>query len=320
MTALCRSNFVTIPLHSTVCEALTRIRGSAQRGDIFYLYVVDEHKHLSGVVSIRNLLLAKDHEPVASLLSRNLVVLSTETPLKEAYKIFSESRFLSLPVLTPAGHIMGVVHAHELLEQQSKRQHDTLFEERSRGELFELLGIKAEDQERSSSHIAVGRIPWLLINILGGSFSAFLIHGLAKDLANAVQLLAFVPVILIVAESVGMQAASLAIANLRDGGGRKRALTLLKKELPVAFCLGFLCALIVGGALYFLSGSVRATLPIVVATVLGTLWVSALGTLIPSLFHRLKLDPRISAGPFILALSDCSTLLIYLASAVWLSP
>jgi len=317
ISSLTNPQFISIPASSNVELAIQRVRTIAHRGDIFYLYVVDASERLLGVVSIRNLLVARDTDSISSLISKNVVFLSERMPLKDVYRMFSESRFLSLPVVDVDGKIKGVLHAHELAGE-SENAAETLFEERSRGQLFELLGIKGEEEGLSPLKIARGRIPWLLVNIVGGALSAFLIHSFGAKLDEAVLFLAFVPILLIISESVGMQAASVAISTLnRTAGSQFSALFL--KELGVASCLGLVCSLAISGVVFLWHRQGNFSLTIGLTVLLSTIGVSSLGSLIPYLIHRFKLDPNVSAGPVILAISDFCTLLLYLGIAFCVS-
>lgn len=315
---VCTKGGFTISVDLSVGEALAKVRTSGKRGDIFYIYVVDTEQRLKGIVSIRNLLLGQDEDPISAVYSPKVEYLRSADPLEKAYQAFSQARFLSLPVVDGEGRIQGVLHAHELLGE-NERQIDALFEERTRGELFELLGIKAETLAQGAVPTAMNRLPWLLINIVGGTFSAICIHLLGGKLTHAVAILAFVPILLIVSESIGMQTASLVIANLHRSAGKSRHREVLFKEFFVAFILGLCCSILVGGGVALWRQSLDIALPVGLTVLLGAVGVSALGNLIPYLIHRLKIDPRVAAGPVVLAIADSATLLLYLFLAVVLT-
>ncbi len=307
LPSLISPHFVMLPAHLSVSDAISSVRKSGRRGDIVYLYVVDEKERLTGVVSIRNLLLAKDYEKVSDITSEKVVSLNEATTWGEAMALFSKSRFLSLPFLSNEGKIRGVLHAHALLGRQEQNL-DKLFEERSRGELFELLGIRAETMGQGIFQSAMERTPWLLVNVGGGVLCALAIHLLAGRLPNAVAALAFVPILLVVSESIAMQTASLVIASHH----RSAQKSLWAKEFSISLCMGIGCGLLVGAGAYVWQRSWEFALPVTLTVTLGTAWASGLGQLIPAIIHRLKIDPRIAAGPVVLALSDFCTLLLYL--------
>lgn len=306
-----QKNYICIPLESNVGQAIHKVRGTAQRGDIFYLYVTDESGKLCGVVSIRNLLLAKDSEKVRDVYSPNAVFLQEDLLVEDAYSLFSKSRFLSLPVVDLQGHLKGVLHAHELLEEYGKST-ELLFEERSRGEMYELLGIKAEDTSMSIPRTAWSRLPWLFVNIVGGSISAYFIHALGGKLNRAVEFLAFVPILLIVSESVGMQTASIIMTQLHRIK-RKARLSLHCKELSVALVLGVVLGIFLGTTIYAWKRDPQLAVAITVTSIFGPLLVALIGNLIPQIFHRLQFDARVAAGPVVLAISDSLTLLFFLS-------
>lgn len=308
---LIKKNFVTLPVALTVGEALGRIRTQAKRGDIFYLYVVDDGSRLVGIVSIRNLLLSGDAEPLAHLLSRNVECLPEDFTRAEAAQRFADCRFLSLPVVSADGKIIGVVHAHDLSGQTPSSE--TLFEERTRGALFELLGIEAEGSATSSFSAAKGRFPWLLVNMIGGTLSALFIHGIGPSIPNAVVFLAFVPILLIICESVGMQTVSVVITKLRHS--TSQAGKVGWREIKIAGWLGFASAVIVGLAIRIFLGAPDVALAVGIAMLVATLWVSSVAFFVPLLTRKLGIDPSISAGPVVLAVADCTALLLYLLIA-----
>lgn len=310
LSSLVSPSFVKLLSTLSVGEAIAQVRKSARRGDIVYLYVVDGAERLTGVVSIRNLLLAQDHETVAAITTGQVVTLTENTSWTEALALFSKSRFLSLPFLTCEGKILGVLHAHTLLGER-KQDLDALFEERSRGELFELLGIRAETLGQGVFATARERLPWLLVNLIGGALSAVAIHSLGGKLPNAVAALAFVPILLIVSESIGMQTASLVITSLHRAGQK----SLMARELAISLLLGLGCGALVSGGAYLWQHDWSFARPIGITVALGATWVSAIGQFIPSLIHRLRIDPRVAAGPVVLAVADFSTLLLYLLLA-----
>lgn len=316
ITDFATEEYVSIPLSANVNEALKILRTEAPKGNVFYVYVVDESSRLQGVLSIRNLIVAEEGAAISELYSPNPVFLRDDTRMEDAYSLFSDSRFLSLPILNEEGKVMGVLNAHELLGEFAKTT-DQLFEERSRGELYELLGIKAEDASLNAFATAKLRFPWLLINVVGGLLSAFLIEYFGKHLSFAVQALAFVPVLLILSESVGTQTASVVISQLRHlTKDRKR--NVLGRELTIALLLGLFLATPFSLVLYLWKGHLVLTLSIALTIAFAPLWVAFLGYLIPQIFHKLKIDARVAAGPVLLAIADSSVLLIYLLLATGL--
>jgi magnesium transporter len=318
LAQMASKNFLAIRADARVADAIAQVRRNAPRGDIFYLYVVDEQQRLKGVISIRNLLMANDETEIEAITSPNIVFLSVDLPVRDAYRIFSESRFLSLPVVDEDGAIQGVVHAHQLLGEPYKTV-ESLFEERSRGQMFELLGVQAEDSQTGFVKTALGRFPWLLINIVGGAFSAFFIERMGNTLPQAVLYLAFIPILLVVSESVGMQTASVTLDLLNRTGGQRTKHSLLR-QLNISTILGALSAITIAGALLLWQGSSGIAMVLGLSLFLGTIWVSLLGTLIPLLIHKLRIDPQIAAGPVVLALADCSTLVLYLGIALFATP
>lgn len=314
---LAKEEFISIPLSSTVEETLELLRTKAPKKNIFYLYVVDEKERLVGVVSIRNLIVAGKHTLVKDVYSPNPVFIRDGMPTEQAYTLFADSRFLSLPIVNEEGQMLGVLHAHELLDEFAKNT-EQLFEERSRGELYELLGVKAEDATLSAFETARHRFPWLVINVFGGIISAFLIEHFGGKIPHAVTALSFIPVLLILSESIGMQTASVVISQLRHLTKERRR-SVLGRELCIALLLGLFLATPFAVAVFFWKRSLLLTLSISLTIAFGPMLVTFLGYIIPQLFHKMRIDARVASGPVLLAIADSSILFIYLALSIVLA-
>lgn len=309
-----QTNYVIVSLYSTVADAIRSIRKSAAKDHILYVYVIDREQKLCGVVSIRNLLLAGEEDSVSNIYSPSIVTLSENSTLQDAYTLFSRSRFLSLPVVNEHGKLIGIVPAHELVEQYKKEVKE-LFEERSRGELFEMLGIQAETGAENTLQTARKRMPWIGINVTGGMLSAVIIEMLSGNLKHSVEYLAFLPILLLVSESVGMQSASIVIANLYRTKGKTRISSIVFREASIAFLVSAVCGAAVGAAVFLWKGNSAVALTVGLSLPLGAVLVSCLGTLTPTLFHMMRFDPRVAAGPVVMAISDTAVLTLYLTAA-----
>lgn len=309
-------NFITVSLKGTVAEAIRTVRQSAKHG-IFYVYVVDSDQRLCGVVSVRALLVAKDDDPIDRIYSPGAVSLKASAPVQEAYRRFAKDRFLSLPVVDDAGVLVGVLHAHELIEEYEKGMEE-LFEERTRGALFELLGLKGKSEKEPVWRTAWSRFPWLLVNVFGGAISAYFIHRLGVGLRDAVLFLAFMPVLLIITESMGMQTLTVVISRLHGVGQTPRQGSTWLREMGVVALLGLLCALTISVPVFLWQRSWPLSAAIATTIGLGFVGVGLLANALPNLFHRLKVDPRLAAGPVVLALADAGTLVLYLCLGLWL--
>jgi magnesium transporter len=296
-----------------VGQALAFLRGQPLGERIVYFYVVDDEEHLVGVVPTRRLLMADLSTPIDELMVRNVRSLPTSATLRDASRMFLEHRLLALPVVDPEGRLHGVADvgmlAGELSEMAARQQAD---------DIFQIIGARVTEAPTVWRGF-VARFPWLLCNILGGLVAA-LIAGLYEGLLDAVIVLAlFIPVVLAVSESVSMQSVTLTLQGLHgakaDWGFFRAA---LGRELGTALLLGAGCGGVVGGVVWGWKGTPRVAMAIAATVTLAMGTAALFGVALPVAFRAFRRDPRIAAGPIVLALTDFVALIFYFNIAGWL--
>jgi magnesium transporter len=165
------------------------------------------------------------------------------------------------------------------------------------------------------------RFPWLLCNIAGGLIAAFIAARHSALLETVVALALFMPVVLALSESVGMQAVTLTLQRLHGAAGGLPAFAKsLRREGLTGLLLGASCGAMIGGVVWIFER--RPELAGVVATtVMASMTTSAVaGVALPAGLRALRWNPRVAAGPIVLAIADFGTLLIYFALAgLWLT-
>ena len=178
-------------------------------------------------------------------------------------------------------------------------------------------GLRVADVQNATAVLAyLLRFPWLISTILGGICCAMLTSFFETTLATSLVLAFFMTLVLGLGESVSAQSLGVAIQSLHGNTpGWSWFVRAVRKEFVVALMLGGSCGLIVGVVAWLWRGSSAAALVISVSITLAMLMACLIGFSVPILLHRLKLDPRIAAGPVTLALADICTLVFYFSLA-----
>jgi magnesium transporter len=317
-----RKDFPLLDVTMTVGQALEHIRHEGVGERVIYFYVVDEQKRLVGVVPTRRLLTAPLEASLRQIMVPRVVAVPATATVLDACEFFVLYKFLAFPVVDEQRRVIGIIDANlfaeEILEagESEDRYRST---EPVGPEFFEALGFHV-DQIRGASpwRIFRFRFPWLLVTVTGGTLSAVLADFFQATLTRSLVLAFFLTMVLGLTESVSAQSMSVTIHALRSVNVTWRWLaTAFRREVATAVLLGVACGLIVGVIAWVWRKDLRAASVIGGSIALSLVTACALGLGVPSLLHRLKLDPKIAAGPVTLALADFIALVIYFTAA-WL--
>jgi magnesium transporter len=304
-----------LALHAdqTVADALDALRARPSAADAIYLYLVDDERRLRGVVPTRALLASEPHVVLGTLMQADVTAIPDWATVLIAAEYFVSRKFLAFPVVSADGVLLGQVDVSIFTDDVLSRAR------RSFDDIFQLIGVHAV-QGRSSLASFRDRFPWLMANVAGGLLCA-LIASLYEDLLETVVVLAlFIPVVLALAESVSIQSVTLTLQGLHSSGTRWSLVrAALRREVAVSALLGGGCGVLVGGIAGVWKGSLTLALAVGGAIGVAMVTAAALGMLLPTLLHAAQRDPKIAAGPIVLACADLCTLLIYFNLAMALS-
>lgn len=299
--------FVTLRAERTVGEALDDLRAQQLPESIVYFYVLDAEDRLVGVVPTRRLLMGALDQRISQIMLDRVITIPASATVEVACEFFILHRFLAFPVVDDERRLVGVVDVtlftDEVLDVAEKRELD---------DVFQLVGVHLARAKASPLASFKDRFPWLLCNIGGGTACA-LLSGFYESLLNVQIVLAlFVPVVLALAESVSMQSMTITIHSLH--GARFNWGNLLRSlwaEARAAVLLGLGSGASVGAIAWLWKGSAPVALAIGGSIALSMVTACLLGVLLPTAVRAMRGDPRIAAGPVVLATADLATLLFY---------
>jgi len=307
-----RRDVVSLHPAQTVAETLVSLRSQSLAEKIVYFYVLDDQERLCGVVPTRRLLMSSPEATIDTLMISNLVTLPATATILDACEFFTLYRFLALPVVDEQHRLLGVVDVDFFTEEIFD-----LAETKSTDALFQIIGVHVAEARLGSAWSGfLSRFPWLLANISGGILCALVAGFYEAFLDQVIVLALFIPVVLALAESVSVQATTLTIQGFV--GARvdwQRFLPGLGKEFVTASLLGLTCGGIVGWVAWAWKGQALVALAVWGSIASSMITACLLGAILPTLLHALGRDPKIAAGPLVLATTDIATLLFYFSLA-----
>jgi magnesium transporter len=305
----------------TVRDVIDHIREHSRETDTIYvIYVVDERGKLTAAVSLRELLIAPVDKRVGELTQRPVIALHPSDDQEESVRTFKRYDFTVLPVVDSEGFLLGIVTIDDILD---------IAEEEATEDIQKIGGVEVLEDPYIKIPLATlirKRASWLVFLFLGEMLTASAMAFFEKEIARAVVLALFIPLIISSGGNSGSQAATLIIRALAIGEISLRDwLRVLYREIAAGLSLGIVLGLI--GALRVTVWSAFADLygphwPLValvvgLALVAVVLWGAVAGAMLPFVLKRLHLDPATSSAPFVATLVDVTGLVLYFTIASW---
>jgi magnesium transporter len=319
------TEFVQLQPKMTVSDALRHIRSVArEKESIYACYVMEPGSgHLLGAVSLRDLVMAELNTPVTEVMRKKPVAVSALDDQEDVARKIGKYNLLAVPVLEKDGNVVGFVTVDDVV--------DVLIEEGTE-DILRMGAVEPGALDRPYLQISLPliirkRAGWLVILFLGEMLTATAMGFFEKEIAKAVVLALFVPLIISSGGNSGSQASTLVIRALALG-----EVTLsdwwrvMRREIFSGLGLGLILGTI--GFLRITVWSAFSDLygphwPLVALTVgvalIGiVLWGTFAGSMLPFILRRLGLDPATSSAPFVATLVDVTGLIIYFGVAVFI--
>lgn len=297
----------------TVEEAFAHLRREQpDSGDHFYLFTVDEQDRLRGVISIRNFITAQPDVKLSDIMVTDVISLEVTTDQEQAAERIRHYGFLALPVVDEHGQLVGMLRADEVLNVQV---------EEATEDMFLQVGLDADASPFSPVVEALKvRVPWLLVNLVIGFFSAFIVSLFEATIAQAALLASFMPIIAGHGGNAGSQTSTLVVRGLAlNEIGRRDVGEVIRKEVSFGLLYGVVAGLLTAGLAYFMSHNPSLSL-IVLAAMTGNVLMATLGgSVIPMMLRRWGVDPALASTVWLTTITDWIGFLLLLGLATtWL--
>jgi magnesium transporter len=294
----------------TVDQAIALIRRAAEESEIpYYAYVVDEQEHLVGVVSLRNLMLARPGKPLREMLeNQQLITAAFDTDKEEVAHLLSHYNFLALPVVDREGRLLGVVTHDDVI--------DIIHEEASEDMLGMVGAGQSETVDTPWLRSVTLRLPWLVINVANSAVAAWVVHMFEGTIAQMAILAALMPIVANQAGNSGQQSLAVMIRQLAmETWDRKRAWTAVLREAKIGLLNGLMVGLLVLCGVFILTH--HASLAGVMALALGLDMMvgNVSGAMIPVVLRELGRDPAQASSIFLTTITDSTGFFLFLGLA-----
>jgi len=300
-------------LGSTAGAALEELR--AHREDIEVaanLYIVDAGK-LVGVAALREVAIAPPEALLADLMKRDPIAVQETTGRGDAAEIVRTHDFLSLPVVDPAGKLVGAVRVDDLL--------DAALDHLGTGQLNQAavqgkLAGRAPYFQTSLLRVVRSRLTWLILLFVAETATGTVLRYFEDELAKVVALSFFVPLLIGTGGNAGSQTVSTIIRALALGEVRVRDVgRVVVREVTAGVLLGILLGVIAFFRALLWGVDYQLAMCVAVTILCVCTWANAVGATIPLVAQKVGIDPTVVSAPLITTLVDASGLFIYFTVA-----
>ena len=299
--------YISLKENLTVSQTLERIRNLANASEVvYYLYVTDVSRRLTGIVSLRDLVVAAPETTLAEIMTRDVVFVHTDTDQEEVARTIQRYDIVALPVVDSEERLVGVVTVDDVID---------IIEREATEDIYALGGVQSEKDNYFQTNlltVARRRVVWLFVLLLTNTVTGAIIRSQEALLQQVVILAAFIPLLTGTGGNVGAQSSTVVIRGLNTeeiqnmGAGK-----VVFREATAGILLGAILGSMATVWAYFLQGSWFVAISVGISLIAIALLASVAGSALPFLFRSLNLDPALMSAPFITTAVDVLGVLIY---------
>jgi magnesium transporter len=299
--------YIALKESVTVTAALERIRALAPVTElVYYLYVTDTARRLTGIVSLRDLVIAGPEQIVGEIMTREVVFVHTDTDQKEVARMIERYDFLAVPVVDREERLVGVITVDDVID---------ILEEEATKDIYALGGVQSGGDNYFQTNlltVARKRVVWLFVLLVTNTVTGTIIKSQEDILKQVVTLAAFIPLLTGTGGNVGAQSSTVVIRGLNTDDIRALGpVQVIWREGIAGAFLGVMLGTVATVWAFLLQGKFEVAFAVGVSLVAISILASVAGSALPFLFRALKLDPALMSAPFITTAVDVLGVLIY---------
>jgi magnesium transporter len=293
-------DFMSLDGELSAGDAIKKIQDLSEEMEMaFYLYITHGDGQLTGVISLRELLIHPPYRLLKNIMNSNVTSVTTDTNQEEVAHVISQYNFLAVPVVDNNYKLVGIVTVDDIID---------VIREEATEDFLQMAGA-GKDREillKSTFDNAMTRAPWLFASWIGGVLAMFIIIYFDTELQKVLALAAFIPIVMGMGGNIATQSSTIIIRGIATGRVNMQELSkVIFKEMRVGLILGTIYGLFLGVLAFFGYGE-PANLGLVVGlSVLFVMTMAAtVGTFVPLILKRLDFDAAIATGPFVTTAID----------------
>ncbi len=290
-------SFVAVTEGGSVGQAIEHIRKSRTGDDAFYVYVIDEHEHLVGLVPLHRLLTADPATPIHAIRNENVESVTVDTDQEEVARLVQRYDLVQVPVVDANRRLLGTISVDDVI--------DVIHEEAT--EDIQRLGGVGGDETVLDPPRAVlpKRLIWRLINLGTAVLAASVIGLFESSIQTLATLAVFMPIVASMGGIGTTQTATVVVRGIALGDLTRSVITrVLRKELWLGLTTGAVNGLVIAVIAYLWKGQLLLAIILGLALLLNMLMAAVVGTLVPFALTLFRIDPAIASSVIITTFTD----------------
>lgn len=306
---LMATELVKVNQDLSIISAVKEMRKQAEEmEEVYSIYVVDNSDKLLGTLSLKKLLTTSSSTRVSDVFNSKVRSVKDSEEAEEVARQMQKYDLFEVPVIDSLGKLVGRITIDDVMD---------FVKEETEKDYQLASGISSDiDNTDNIFNMTKARLPWLFIGMVGGLIGSRVLQGNESALQNVPALMFFVPLIAATAGNIGVQASAIIVQGLANNTLGKDTFRTLAKEISVSAASGMILSLIIF-AFNLLVNHQDFTISMTISiSLLAVILVAAvIGTIVPIILDKNKIDPAIATGPFITTSNDILGVLIYFSIA-----
>ena len=298
-------DFIALKENTTAKEAIESLQKEHQDVEMpFYLYVVDEYGKLTGVSSLRQLVVVPPERQLKDFMTTDVFSVQVDMDQEEVAKIVARYDILAVPVVDETNRLVGIVTVDDVID---------IFRQEATEDILKMAGVGEEFVETKSILKSTRiRLPWLFASCIGGMIAFFIISHFEESLSKYAYLAAFIPVIMGMGGNIGTQSSTIVVRGLATGRINIRDIWLVVlKELTVGCILGLVYGSLIAAVAQIRYGTMALATSVGLAVISSMAVAALVGSLVPMAFAKINIDPAVATGPFVTTAMDVISVSFY---------
>jgi magnesium transporter len=303
--------FVAVNEHATVAQAIAHIRKAASGDEAFYLYVIDDHDHLVGLVPLHRLLAADPATPIQSIRSEDLQSVTVDTDQEEVANLVRRYNVLEVPVVDGNRRLLGRIGVEDVID---------VIQEEATEDIQRLAGVGGDETIFDPPQSALPkRLVWRVVNLVTAALAASVIGLFEHSIRELTTLAVFMPIVASMGGIGTTQTATVVIRGIALGDLTPGVLfRVLRKELWLGVTTGLANGVLIAAFAYAWKQQAVLALILGIALLFNMLVAAVVGTFVPVALKTLRIDPAIASSVIITMFTDVCGFFSFLGLATLL--